>query len=81
MIIAALPGLAEGSELCSMMGGTCQDVCRSDQYAESGVFEDCGEKQECCVRTTAAPAAGKGSDAHGGTKETVPAERGEPRTP
>jgi hypothetical protein len=35
-----------------MMGGTCRDACSPDEYAETGVFEDCGEKQECCVQKT-----------------------------
>lgn len=52
IVLLALPGLAAASELCSMMGGKCQDACTADQYAESGVFEDCGEKQECCVQKT-----------------------------
>ncbi len=36
-------------ENCSLLGGTCRDACGQSEQAESGAFEDCGEKQECCV--------------------------------
>jgi hypothetical protein len=44
-----------GMELCSMMGGKCQKSCTTDQYAESGVFEDCKDDQECCVQKSPTP--------------------------
>ena len=62
LLVVLLGGPVYGSELCSMMGGKCQDACTSSQYAETGVFEDCGEKQECCVdKTPPAPAKKAGA--------------------
>lgn len=48
--LSLLSGPVYGSELCSMMGGKCLKACTADQYAESGVFEDCKEDEECCVQ-------------------------------
>ena len=45
----AITSFASGSENCGMMGGTCRDVCNSDEKILEGAFIDCGEKQECCV--------------------------------
>ena len=49
ILLLALPMRIFASESCSMMGGTCRDVCGKSEPAESGAFEDCGAKQECCV--------------------------------
>lgn len=69
LLAALLPDPVYGSELCSMMGGKCQDACTSDQYAESGVFEDCGEKQECCVQKTPSAPATRSDGAPGKQEE------------
>lgn len=36
-------------ENCSMLNGTCRDACGQDEETQLGAFEDCGEKQECCI--------------------------------
>ena len=36
-------------ENCSMLNGTCRDACGQAEEAQLGAFEDCGEKQECCL--------------------------------
>jgi hypothetical protein len=36
-------------ENCSMLSGTCRDTCGQNEEAQSGAFEDCGEKKECCL--------------------------------
>lgn len=48
-LVLAVPSAIPASESCSMMGGTCRDVCERSEKAEAGAFEDCGVKQECCV--------------------------------
>ncbi len=57
MVALALvvPSAVPASESCSMMSGTCRDVCERTETAEAGDFEDCGAKQECCVVNTEAP--------------------------
>ena len=47
--LAFSPALILASESCSMLGGKCRDACTRNARAESGDFEDCGGKQECCV--------------------------------
>jgi len=44
------PGRA--GENCAMSGGKCRDVCSRSEVPETGAFEDCGEKQDCCVART-----------------------------
>jgi len=56
LLLLALPMPIFASESCSMMGGTCRDVCGKNEQAESGAFEDCGAKQECCVARAEAKA-------------------------
>lgn len=56
LVVAALPAALSASESCSMMGGTCRDSCGGNEQAESGAFEDCGAKQECCVARSSAQA-------------------------
>lgn len=51
----AVPSAVPASESCSMMGGTCRDICGQKEKAEAGDFEDCGAKQECCVVHVEAP--------------------------
>jgi len=47
--LIAHPSLLAASESCSMLGGKCRDACGRNERAESGAFEDCGAKEECCV--------------------------------
>lgn len=54
-LVLAVPCAVLASESCSMMGGTCRDVCGSNERAEAGAFEDCGVTQECCVVHVEAP--------------------------
>jgi len=44
-----VPSLVLASEKCSLFGGACRDACGPNERAEAGAFEDCGERQECCV--------------------------------
>lgn len=46
-LVAVSPVFA--SEICSMLGGTCRDACGQNEAPEAGAFEDCTEKQQCCV--------------------------------
>jgi hypothetical protein len=57
LVVLALtvPIVAFASESCSMLGGKCRDVCAGNEKAEGGDFEDCGQKQECCVVDLDAP--------------------------
>lgn len=55
VLAQAGPSAVPASESCSMMGGTCRDVCGRNEKAEAGAFEDCGAKQECCVVHVEAP--------------------------
>jgi hypothetical protein len=43
------------SEVCSTLGGTCRDACGRNETPEAGAFEDCAEKQQCCVAGGAGP--------------------------
>jgi hypothetical protein len=36
-------------ENCLMLNGKCRDACGQTEEAQLGAFEDCGEKQECCL--------------------------------
>ena len=54
-LVLAVPSAVPASESCSMMGGTCRDVCGRNETTEVGAFEDCGAKQECCVVQVEAP--------------------------
>jgi len=40
---------ASSSENCGMMAGACRDTCGKNEKAEAGAFDDCAERQECCV--------------------------------
>jgi len=44
---------AVAGENCAMLGGTCKDACGRNEAAEGGAFDDCGEKQDCCVSRAA----------------------------
>jgi hypothetical protein len=48
-VLLSLPSLSSSSESCAMLGGTCRERCGTDEQAETGSFEDCGETKECCV--------------------------------
>jgi hypothetical protein len=37
------------AENCSMLNGKCRDACGQNEEEQLGAFEDCGEKQECCL--------------------------------
>ncbi len=55
VLALAVPSAVLASESCSMMSGKCRDTCVGNERAEAGDFEDCGEKQECCVVHVEAP--------------------------
>ncbi|MHB8844400.1 MAG: hypothetical protein ACYC7L_06580 [Nitrospirota bacterium] len=55
VLMLAVPAAVPASESCSMLGGTCRDVCGGNEKAEGGDFEDCGAKQECCIVFVEAP--------------------------
>jgi len=40
---------AFGGESCGLLSGTCRNICGKNERAEAGAFEDCAERQECCV--------------------------------
>jgi hypothetical protein len=44
---------ARAGENCAMLGGTCKDACGRNEAAEGGAFDDCSEKQDCCVARVA----------------------------
>ena len=46
-LLAASSGIA--GENCSMLSGKCRDACARNEEAQLGAFEDCGEKQDCCL--------------------------------
>ena len=48
LFLMPLSGQA-GEDCAHLFGGACRDACSSNETAEAGAFEDCGEKQECCV--------------------------------
>jgi len=48
-----LPTLVFAAEDCSKLGGMCRDACAQNEESESGAFEDCYEKQLCCVSSSA----------------------------
>lgn len=47
------PAVAFAGEDCSLVGGTCRDVCAAHEEIEKGAFLDCSDKQECCVKKEA----------------------------
>ncbi len=47
------PAFAFAGEDCSLVGGTCREVCSADEEIVKGAFLDCLEKQECCVKKEA----------------------------
>jgi hypothetical protein len=48
--VLLFPALAFAGEDCSLLGGTCREVCAAYEEAEKGAFLDCSDKQECCVK-------------------------------
>jgi hypothetical protein len=51
LVLLFVPSVKAG-ENCAMSGGKCRDACGKDEAPETGVFDDCGEKQDCCVART-----------------------------
>ena len=49
-LILLFPALAFAGEDCSMLNGTCKEVCAAHEEAAKGAFLDCSDKQECCVK-------------------------------
>ena len=47
VLLIASQGIA--GENCSMLGAKCRDACGQGEEAQAGAFEDCGEKQDCCL--------------------------------
>lgn len=47
---------AFASEVCSQLGGTCRSACGGNEASEAGAFEDCTERQQCCVARAVEPA-------------------------
>ena len=78
MLLAGLlilcPAAALAGEECSAMGGVCRGVCGPDEEAEVGAFLDCTEKQECCVKKTAAQDGARKTprEEHPGGKSDLP---------
>jgi hypothetical protein len=52
-LLASSPVLS--SEVCSEFRGTCRNACGENEEPEAGAFEDCTEKQQCCVAGGAGP--------------------------
>lgn len=48
-IFILIPATVLAGENCSMLGGTCRDVCDQNEAAEPGAYMDCTDKQECCI--------------------------------
>lgn len=48
-LMLLFPALAFAGEDCSMLNGTCKEVCAAHEEAAKGAFLDCSDKQECCV--------------------------------
>lgn len=44
-----IPALASAGENCSMLGGTCKEVCAAHEEVAKGAFLDCTDRQDCCV--------------------------------
>jgi hypothetical protein len=49
ILVFSFFSFAAAGENCAMQGGKCRNACGSDETAEAGAFDDCEEKQECCV--------------------------------
>lgn len=52
-LVLLFPAYASAGEDCSMVGGTCREVCAAHEEIEKGAFLDCSDKQECCVKKEA----------------------------
>jgi hypothetical protein len=46
---------AGAGENCAQLSGTCREACGQNEEKEAGAFEDCGEKQECCIASSSGP--------------------------
>ncbi|MBI5631933.1 MAG: hypothetical protein HZA15_00405 [Nitrospirae bacterium] len=49
-LMLLFPVFAFAGEDCSLINGTCKDVCAAHEEAAKGAFLDCTDKQECCVK-------------------------------
>lgn len=57
VVLCLVAFAAAASEDCSKLGGRCRAACGANEAAEAGAFEDCAEREECCVpRSPAADA-------------------------
>jgi len=45
--------VAFSGENCSSLRGTCRDACGQNEEQTAGAFEDCAERQQCCVAESA----------------------------
>jgi len=54
-VLSLMPSRVFASEVCSQLGGTCRDACGQNEAPEAGAFEDCTDKQQCCVAHEADP--------------------------
>jgi hypothetical protein len=52
LMLLAVPLSGRAGESCAMMSGTCRDACGPGEAAEAGAFDDCAERQDCCVAHT-----------------------------
>jgi hypothetical protein len=48
-VLSLMSSRVFASEVCSLLGGTCRDTCGRNEAPEAGAFEDCTDKQQCCV--------------------------------
>lgn len=48
-MLSLIPSSGMAGENCSALSGKCRDACGQNEEAQLGAFEDCGEKQECCL--------------------------------
>ncbi len=54
-VFTLIPSRVFASEVCSQLEGMCRDVCGQNEAPEAGAFEDCTDKQQCCVAHEAEP--------------------------
>ena len=45
----AVHSQALASEDCMKQGGVCRTACGQNESSEPGAFEDCKDKEECCM--------------------------------
>lgn len=59
-LMLLFPAIAFAGEDCSMLGGTCKEVCSAQEDAAKGAFLDCSDKQECCIKKEGQSGGDKG---------------------